>query len=475
MLQIIKELFLPKTVVGLHAAQRTVTAVQVSSPLGSPVVERIASEDLSVDEGGPKQDTFLERQKLSPEVVITCLPSSSAFIRELSIPFESPKKLDRIIKYQMEPLLPCSVETMVVDHLPAFPERPILSVAAQKSMLSAFLESLSTSGISPGVVTLDALAIYGLYLRVHPEPRSGAVTIAYLGTEGSVVLVVEGTTLALVRVLKESGAAEIRQTLDLYRVKTPNVKIEQILVTGDASGEHTVAALHKATDVDVVPWRPFDSIRHKLGEIDTKTQALFTLPLGLAIGSFAAPLKGFNLRREEFALESTSRLKGTLAYTATALLALMALVTFTAFHGLNTSRKEHSALRAEIHSTFKAAFPDVPNIVKGMELEQMKQKILDGTKEYKWLQALTERGPALDVLLTLTRHLSGFKDVKLDNLSVEGKRVDLDGRASSFQTVDNLKSVLERAGIFTQVKLVGAKMDSRDKTVRFNFVMERQA
>lgn len=474
MLDVLKEIFLPKVVVGLQADRHTVRAVQLSNPLGSPVIESIAVQDLPDEESSPGLESFLEKQKMSPELVITCIPAAAVLIREFSIPFDSPKKLDRIIKYQVEPLLPYPVETMIVDHLPAAPERPILTIAVQKETISACIEELRKGKIEPGVVSVDGLALYGLYLRLHDEPSAGAVSIVHVEREGSLVLVIEGRTLALIRLLKGEQPSEIRQTLDLYKVKNPTLNIERVLLTGSGADDHVAMELHKETALDVVPWRPFDLIRHNLGEIDTRTQALFAVPLGLAMGSFAGPLRDFNLRREEFALGSTSKLKGSIIYAAASVVMLMALFTFTTFHSLRISQKDYSGLRSEIHSIFRAACPDVPNIIKGMELEQMRQKILEGTKEYKWLQTLTDRGPVLDVLLVLTRNLSPFKDVKLDNVSVEGNRVDLDGRASSFQTVDNLKGVLERTGFFTQIKLVGAKMDNRDKMVRFNFVMERQ-
>jgi hypothetical protein len=237
---------------------------------------------------------------------------------------------------------------------------------------------------------------------------------------------------------------------------------------GDFTGE-----LGMKTGKDVRLWRPLEHIKHVLGEIGTEVEAGLAVPLALAVGSFAPPLASFNLRREEFAWKSSVKLKAPFCYMAAAILVLAALITFSTFQSLHMSQRDFNSLRSEMLSVFKAACPDTPN-VKGMELEQMRQKIGESTKEYQWLDLITSRGPVLDVILVLSRNLAGVKDLKLDNVSLEGKRVDLDGRASSFQTVDSLKNVLEKSGSFAQIKLVGAKMDNKDKMVRFNFVMERQ-
>ncbi|MFQ5976433.1 MAG: PilN domain-containing protein [Candidatus Hydrothermarchaeales archaeon] len=62
----------------------------------------------------------------------------------------------------------------------------------------------------------------------------------------------------------------------------------------------------------------------------------------------------------------------------------------------------------------------------------------------------------------------------MDNISVEGKEIRLDGRASSFETVDRLEKKLTDTGFFKTIKLVGAKIDKKDKAVKFNFAIEKE-
>jgi len=119
------------------------------------------------------------------------------------------------------------------------------------------------------------------------------------------------------------------------------------------------------------------------------------------------------------------------------------------------------------------AFPEAANIVKGRELAQLSQKIEEGTGKYRWLGHITSEGKALDVLRILTRSMYGFSDVKIDNISIEEKEIRLDGRTSSFETVDKLEKKLAGTGYFKAIKLVGAKTDKKEKAVKFNFAIEK--
>ncbi|RJR32433.1 MAG: hypothetical protein C4576_30080 [Desulfobacteraceae bacterium] len=452
-----------------------VRAVQVSNPSRSPVIEVMTAQKAEYPGDGRQADALPTKQKMSPDLVIAGLPFSSALVREIPVALDSPKKVGRIIKYQMEPLVPYPVEELIVDYLPAESGRALTVIGMRKDSISACIEDLRKARIDPGIISLDGLALYGLFLRLQPEEPLKAAALVHKETAETLVMIIQGGRLAMIRALQADQPAEIRRTLDLYKLKNQEGRIDRILLTGSEADESFARDLSRETEMEVTPWRPFDQCRHNLGEIDTRTQMLYAVPLGLAVGSFAAPLRRFNLRREELAVLNSANLKRPLVYMTASFLMLAALVTFTTFHRLHQSERDYTALRSEIHSLFKSACPDVPSIIKGMELEQMKQKVHEGMREYQWLEELTGKGPALEVLLVLTRNLAGFKNVKVDNISIEGKRVDLDGRASSFQSVDSMKDALERTGFFTQVRLVGAKMDNKDKMVRFNLVMERTA
>lgn len=478
MFSFLRELFSPGSALGLHVGERSIAAVQVSNPFGSPAVERADVQEFAdPDHAGTRLAAMIDGGDWDPEMVVTSIPASRTAIRDIPIELDNPKKLRPIIKYQMEPFSPHPIEEMLVDHLPVERGRPVTAVGVHKQILSEHLDVCRSGGVEPDRVSVDAVALYALCLHLGEGGGDRAAAVVHVDGPEGLVLVVDRNRLDLVRVLQweEDPVERIHETLSLHRLKNPEARPGEILLTGrDGAAVGSAGRLAERTGLETRPWLPFDRVKHDLGAMDARQQGELAVPLGLALGASVAGVRGFDLRREEFALGTAADLKRPLVYTAVSLAVLAALLTFNTYHSLSTVKRDHERLSSEIRQVFLGTFPETQRVLKGREMEQMEQKLASETRQYRWLEEARERGPILEVLLILTRNLAGFREVELDNLAVEGRRVDLDGRAPSFQTVDNLKGVLERTGFFPQVRLVGAKMDSAGRGVRFNFVLERK-
>ncbi len=104
----------------------------------------------------------------------------------------------------------------------------------------------------------------------------------------------------------------------------------------------------------------------------------------------------------------------------------------------------------------------------------MRQKVEKEAGEYRWLADVTGGKTVLDVLKSLTAVISRFPGVKIDDLAMEEGDLRLHGTAPSFEKVDQLKQRLNRTGLFKDVRMVSARMDKKEKAVKFNFAMERK-
>jgi len=162
-----------------------------------------------------------------------------------------------------------------------------------------------------------------------------------------------------------------------------------------------------------------------------------------------------------------------LIYMLFTILLLGGLFSLNLYQKLNMQEQYYTALKKNIRQIFKDTFPQTQHMVRGQELAQMSQKIEEEMGRYGWLDELVGKGTVLDVLKILTKTISGYHDVRIDNISVEGKVINLDGRTSSFETVDKLKEKLSNTGFLKTVKLVGAKMDKRERAVTFKIAMEK--
>jgi len=126
---------------------------------------------------------------------------------------------------------------------------------------------------------------------------------------------------------------------------------------------------------------------------------------------------------------------------------------FVLLLGLSTSTSTQVSVRQEAYETlnkrirqiYLETFPGTKNLVRGKEATQMMQRLSSETAS---TAGSTKWPPEVGSGCShgLTQKVSAHKDVSLDNVAVEGGKINLDGRASSFQNVDSLKARLGEAG-----------------------------
>jgi general secretion pathway protein L len=473
-----KDFFAPNFVVGLEVTEGYIGAVQVYNSLKGLEIDRIAFREIeSPDQVSQELMEFFAKEGLRHDMIITCLPTSSSIVRQIPLPFDKVKKIDKVIKYQMEPYLPYPVDKIVVDFLPTGPKDNITTIGVQKELLAEHITKLSGAKLTPQVVSLDDLALFHLYTHNKREEEAGKVVcIFHCGHDENVIQIIYENRLDFIRALPKGGKKleQLTNTLKLFQLEKPDVRISEILLTGYSGLNQGMAdRISAVTKTKASVWRPFDALMNKKSQVDTALQAKLSVPLGLAMSVAHPPDKVFDLRKEEFTNRTSLNLKKTFTFMFSAILVLVFLFTFNVYQKLYISEKRHSELKQEIRQIFSSTFPKTGLIVKGQELAQMSRKIDEETGKYKWLEDLTGEGKALDILMVLSRNVSGFPDVKIDNLSIEENDIRLHGHTASFETVDKLKQKLTGSGYFKVVRLVGAKMDKKKEAVRFNFALEK--
>jgi type II secretory pathway component PulL len=177
---------------------------------------------------------------------------------------------------------------------------------------------------------------------------------------------------------------------------------------------------------------------------------------------------------EEYRIASALDVRRMLTILLSGLLIFACLLTFNLFQKVHIQESRQEALKGEIRKVFSETFPNTNVIIKGRELDQMKQKIQEESAKLQWLDDIAGSSTVLEILSVLTAIVSGFPDVTVENVSTEEGEVRVDGTASSFETVDRLKEKLSATGSFESVKLAGAKTDKTANLVRFNFGLEKQ-
>ena len=473
-----KTLMVTATVVGLEINSRTMGAVQVSPSSGGPEIERLALRQVE-DSGRLEMELqeFIRSEELNPEILITSLPTSLASIRELRLPFTNPNRIRDVIKYQMEPLIRNNIENMIVDLLPPIKGEPITAIGVEKRLLANHLKTLDRAEMDPDRVGLHDLALLSLFLNTRKQKTDGPAAIIRLGHEETAFQAIRDGRITFIRVFPSTPDPmdTLIECLNLYTMKFPQDSLKEIYVTGPlAVQENMVDRLGDNLGIETILWRPFEGVKHKNGEIEDHLQASLSVPLALALSAGNGSEKAFNLRREEFAQKTVGNIKAPLLYLFSALIIFLGLWSFNLYQKLNVEKSSYRELSNGINRIFTETFPEARHMVKGRELEQMRQKILEEKSKYQWLNQVSAQGSVLETILSVSKVVSGLSDVRIDNVSIEGNGVHLDGRTSSFKTVDDLKGRLSGLGTFSSVKLVGAKMDNRVGAVMFSFALEKK-
>jgi Tfp pilus assembly PilM family ATPase/Tfp pilus assembly protein PilN len=476
MMNPIKDFLKPKYVVGLQVKDGFIGAVQLYVGIKGPEIDKAvfkeAADPARIQEELKK---LFQEEGFKREMIVTSLPSSKAYIREISLPLTQLKKVERIIKYQMEPYLPCPVEEVLVDFLNPGTNGGILTFGVEKKHLAEHLALLAGAGIEPDAVTLDDIALFSLYLFKHGGETEQPVALVNQDGESLVVQIIHNRKMDFIRILQDD-MDQLADTLRFYRMKRPSLSVGQIYFAGNGSPEaHEKAqALESKTSIKTMVWRPFDEMRDRLDESISLLQPKLGVPLGLAIGAVYPPEKSLDLRREEFVPKTYFNLRKMFLFMGAGLLLLAVLLTVNVHQKAYYLERQYNWLQAQVRQVFVEAFPDAAQrIVRGQEVPQMEQRIAEEMGQYQGLEEAAGRQKMLEVLLTLSRIISEDPDVQIENASVEGKDIRIDGRTSSFEAVDRLTGRLTKSGQFKNIKLVGARMDKKDNAVTFNFALER--
>lgn len=100
--------------------------------------------------------------------IVTNLSSASVVFKELQLPFIGYEKIEMIISYEVEALLPFALDQAVIDFIIAEEDHvkgvsKILVAAALKQDIDAQLSLFEKAGVSLRLMTVDIFALYTLY------------------------------------------------------------------------------------------------------------------------------------------------------------------------------------------------------------------------------------------------------------------------------------------------------------------------
>lgn len=166
--------------------------------------------------------------------VVTSLSSSAVVFKELVLPFIGREKIAMIVHYEVESLLPFSLEEAVIDFLITDENKEksqttILVAATLKSELENFTSYFEKAGVSLTHVTLDMFALYDFYRNtMYVAQAHTSLLLVDFGIDYIRMLYIEKGILKSVR-LVPYGLAAMLSKIDGLAQALPNRSLEDIL------------------------------------------------------------------------------------------------------------------------------------------------------------------------------------------------------------------------------------------------------
>lgn len=429
--------------------------------------ERPLAEDLRA---------FLDRHRLSGDMVIAAIDGMDAAFRILDLPFRDRKKLAQTVPFEIETLVPIPLEEGVVDFQVLSREAEgarLLAVIVPRGKIVERLETLDAAGVEPVTLGFAPLAAMNVVRLLEDLPDGTWAFVCGRGSETVLGIWRDGRLDGL-RVLAtapgddaESIAAEILWTLRSLRDGGGSPIVDAIEGLSIVFGGALPADLGEALRRRGLRPRPLGEIRGRgLPEAIRARLGDLAVAIGLVEGrSGEEDAFSVDFRREEFAHhgrgeELRGRL-GQLGFLAGAVVLLFGVSEAFSYYQLSS---RYEAVSGRVRRIFEETLPGTPVID---EVSQIQEKIGELERRRNQLG-----GPVsvLEALREISLRSPENPRMFVDELSFDGPTILLRGKTSSFEAVETVKKNLAASDLFHDVQVRDPRTTA-DGTVEFRLTI----
>jgi general secretion pathway protein L len=457
---------------------------------------------------------ILPKVEKNGEGLVLPLASHRTVVHRIPLPFRDRKKNEKVVKFEVEPLLPFPIDRVVVDFYSSEKNRggkEALVFAVQKEDLGEQISLLREAGLDPESVVPEGLALFWLAKSLGITSGTGA--LLDLGHEKTTMILWRGDSLSLVRSIPIAGgvlARAVRQAAQLSP-REPGDELKKR--GGDPAMEPVVAPVlgRLAEEIwrTLFSWergpegRPVENIfltggvallpgvdqvlgQHLqkpviLLELGKNTSPFFQeVPreyrpaLAVALG---AALRGpssdrMNFRREEFSSsQKAQKTRTQLRLLVVYAVILVALGMGSLLSNLYLQEKRYRDLKGEIQREFLQALPGVKKVVN--EVQQMKAAVGEERARLDSLGGLSGAGSPLEIIRDLSLMIEPAWKVRVTELVISPESAEINGEADSFEAVNQLKTRLEHSSPYKEVQLKTARASTLEKVIEFKLQIKR--
>ena len=204
----IRALFLPdawfaQNIISIEINRTQVLVCEATHKNGITKIEKITTVSIDTNNELDHEEQTLVAlnqalshiKKSSDSHVLITLPNNQIFFKEITVPFLDHQKIKMILGYEIESLLPFSLNEAVLDFIITKQdivkkESTLVVAIAQKKQLDFYLDLIKQTKLTINTITTDLVSIFSLYSLIYASNKSqyqilielgkNSITISYL-------------------------------------------------------------------------------------------------------------------------------------------------------------------------------------------------------------------------------------------------------------------------------------------------------
>ena len=255
-------------------------------------IEKILTERIETDSALGSDERIIEAlkkigAKLGPVDEITyALPSSQVIFKELSLPFTGEKKIKMVVPYEVESLLPFTLDTAILDSIitkkdPSSHHADIIVAAVKKDQIGQATNLFAAAGLALTRVTVDMLELYGLYSMLHPKNDIHTKALIDLGFYNTRLAIIVDGQLRYIRSIPKGLVTVAKKMSTLNATETAD-NLKHLLGFGinETNNQALSQARHEALEELITEiTATIDSFTKKMGPQAENTKLILTGPV----------------------------------------------------------------------------------------------------------------------------------------------------------------------------------------------------
>jgi general secretion pathway protein L len=483
-----------RKILGLDIRKNSVSAVVVASSIKGNEVEsfyhnswKANGEDQTADQIRVLQN-IVEDIDLSEVECVASFPAELASYRNIQVPFKETRKIKQVLQFELEPTMPLPIDQAVIDfqnisHPKQHEQTCLLAAVIEKEKLDKFISDLKSVNVNPQVATISGYSIAMVIAKQASSPNQFLVIDVY--DNRSTLFAISSGQIQTIRSIvfshsltrpAESICKGVVQTVSAVEdILGIEFVPEIVFLTGPETDkpdfkEEIASSLElSVTSVDLIQ---DTGIQMKEFADQSWIPEQMDNALALAIAEFSGS-HGLNFHRRQFAAKKHwNAYRKDIIQTATLAGIILSILLFNLFYDFYSMSREKADLDSQISNIYKQAFPD--SAIEDAFVQQRQMRVeVDELKNQFTTQGSTGKDlRSIDILNEISGRLPKEMDIELDNLVIGPDNVTIAGDTATFNSVDEMKNLLEKGGFFQKVTISSANSDKTGKRISFKLKLD---